>query len=191
MTDTHFLDPLRSVYQHWNRLFSRKQWFSQLNKSQIYANNDVEFIGCSSPYKHISIEGPGRIEQQLSIWIAEEKDAAPKLKIGKNIFIGRNCYLGVYNSLSIGDSVMIGAYCYITTANHRFERRDLTMNQQGFSSAPVHIGSDVWIGAHSTILPGVSIGDGAIIAAGSVVNQNVPPYEIWGGVPAKMLKTRP
>ncbi len=185
------LDLLRTGFHKLNYYYDRKRWFKQLDLAKINAERDIEFIGKKSPYPYISIEGPGRIEKQVNIWIASEVDAKPKLKIGKNFFIGRNTHLGVYDSLSMGDFVMIGAYSYITTANHSFERSDIPMYQQGFSSAPVSIGSDVWIGARCVILPGVTIGSGAVIAAGSVVTKDVGPFEVWGGVPAKKLKDRP
>ncbi|MCF8140895.1 MAG: hypothetical protein K9J75_07320 [Cyanobium usitatum Tobar12.5m-G36] len=63
------------------------------------------------------------------------------------------------------------------------------MNQPADIKA-VSIGSDVWIGTHVTILPGVTIGDGAIVGAGAVVTKNIPPYQIWAGVPAKKLRDR-
>ena len=63
------------------------------------------------------------------------------------------------------------------------------MNQQA-KIEKVLIGKDAWIGANVTILKGISIGDGAIIGANAVVTRNIPPYEIWGGVPAKFLKNR-
>lgn len=65
------------------------------------------------------------------------------------------------------------------------------MGAQGLSKPePVVIGNDVWIGSRVTILPGVHIGDGAVIGAGAVVTKNVPEYEVWGGNPAKYLKSR-
>lgn len=184
-------DPIRSVANKLRKRYRRQKWFKELAQAGVFCDRDIEFIGNLAPYDQIQVHGPGRIEKQISIWVAVEPEAKSRFRIGKNFFVGRNSYFGVYDELSIGDSVMIGAYSYITTANHRFDRTDLPMLQQGFSSAPIHIGSDVWIGAHCVILPGVTIGDGAVIAAGSVVNKDVAPFEVWGGVPAKKLKERP
>ncbi|MBV8731891.1 MAG: acyltransferase [Acidobacteriia bacterium] len=105
--------------------------------------------------------------------------------------MGRHTYLGVYLPISIGDHTIIGAYSYIISANHCFESREIPIQDQGFQGAPITIGEDVWIGTHVVILPGVTIGKGAIIAAGSIVNRNVPAYQIWGGVPARFIKERP
>jgi acetyltransferase-like isoleucine patch superfamily enzyme len=93
--------------------------------------------------------------------------------------------------ITIGDNTLIGAYSYIVSANHRFESRAAPIRDQGYRGAPIEIGEDVWIGTHVVILPGVRIGKGAIIGAGSLVNRNIPEYEIWGGVPARFIKKRP
>jgi acetyltransferase-like isoleucine patch superfamily enzyme len=64
------------------------------------------------------------------------------------------------------------------------------MQLQGFVGAPIVLEADVWLGTHVVVLPGVTIGRGAIVAAGSVVNRDVPAHEIWGGAPARFLKRR-
>lgn len=87
---------------------------------------------------------------------------------------------GIY----IGDGAQLGHHATIVTLNHDFDpekRGDL-------HPAPVHIGRRVWLGANVTVLPGVSIGDGAIIAAGAVVTKDVPANTIAAGVPAKVVK---
>ncbi|TOB35760.1 hypothetical protein CGK06_26050 [Vibrio parahaemolyticus] len=74
--------------------------------------------------------------------------------------------------------------------NHKFSDIDKYIKEQGYQNAPIVIGNDVWIGFNSTILPGVSIGDGAVIAAHSVVTKDVPSYTVVGGIPAKEIKKR-
>ena len=93
--------------------------------------------------------------------------------------MARNCYLGAYQPVTIGDDVQIGAYSYIISANHRFDRRDVTIREQGFTGAAVIIESDVWIGVHVTVLPGLTIGRGAIVGANSVLTKSIPAYQIW------------
>jgi len=86
---------------------------------------------------------------------------------------------------------MTGAELLIFTSNHRTDRLDIPMGGQGMTeSRTVVIGNDVWIGARVIILPGVHIGNGAVIGAGAVVTKDVPDYEIWGGNPARFLKSR-
>lgn len=111
------------------------------------------------------------------------------LKIGDNSGIGENSEL--YGDVTIGNDVMMGTNCIIYTINHRFDDITIPMRQQGnMPSQPVLIGNDVWIGGRVTILPGVNIGNGAVIGAGSVVTKDVPEYAVVGGNPARILKFR-
>lgn len=109
--------------------------------------------------------------------------------VGDNSGIGINAKL--HGTVLIGNDVMMGPDCIIYTQNHAYGRTDIPMHQQGFSEEkPVTIGNDVWIGGRVIILAGISIGNGAIIGAGSVVTKDVPGYAIVGGNPAKVLKYR-
>lgn len=86
---------------------------------------------------------------------------------------------------------MIGPDLYIAANNHNFSRTDIPMRQQGKSSnARTIIEDDVWIGARVIITPGKTISEGAICAAGAVITKNVGRYEIWGGAPATLIKSR-
>lgn len=114
---------------------------------------------------------------------------------GKEIQIGKNSGLGVdccvRGPLIIGDDVMMGRWCNIITNSHDTSRTDVPMNRQGSKPKKiVVIGSDVWIGNRVIILPGVKIGNGVIIGAGSVVTKDIPDYAVVGGVPAKIIKYR-
>lgn len=111
------------------------------------------------------------------------------VSIGNNSGIGVNCQL--LGPINIGNNVMMGPEVIIYTRNHRFDQIDIPMNLQGFQDyKPVSIGNDVWIGARVIILPGVNVGDGAILAAGAIVTKNVEPYTIVGGNPAKIIGHR-
>lgn len=78
----------------------------------------------------------------------------------------------------------------ILSQTHNIERTDIPMGKQGMREAEVIIGNDVWIGMRSIIMPGVKIGDGAVIGAGAVVTKDVLDYAIVGGVPARIIKYR-
>lgn len=115
-----------------------------------------------------------------------------------SLFVGKNTYIGEHNNIraagghiEIGDNCLISQQVTIVCSNHGIERDNL-INKQPWSrkDAYIIIGNDVWIGANSVILPGVKIGDGAVIAAGSIVTHNVEPYSIMAGCPAKILKYR-
>ena len=113
---------------------------------------------------------------------------------GKNIHVGDQ-FLANYNvtildimPVHIGDYVMIGPNTLITTVNHpltpKGRREHLGIGK------PVTIGNDVWLGANSVIMPGVTIGDGCIIGAGAIVTKSIPPYSVAVGIPAKVIKKR-
>ena len=111
------------------------------------------------------------------------------LSIGNNSGIGRDAMIMSADKVEIGDNVMIGPQLIVHTVNHLTERGILMINQKT-KMAPVKIGNDVWIGSRVTILAGADIGDGSVVAAGSVVTKKVEPYTIVGGVPAKKIKDR-
>ncbi len=112
-----------------------------------------------------------------------------KISIGQNTTIGYHNFIFCSNHISIGSDCLIAPFVYIVDSNHTTDRNKL-INQQANTTAPITIGDDVWIASNVTILKGVTIGQGAIIAANSVVNKDVPPYEIHGGSPAKKIGTR-
>lgn len=112
-----------------------------------------------------------------------------KLSIGDNSGIGIDCVCN--GELTIGNDVMMGPECVIISQNHEFSDVTFPMRLQGYKKEePCIIGDDVWIGRRAMIMPGVKIGNGAIIAAGAVVTKDVPDYAIVGGVPAKVIKFR-
>lgn len=115
-----------------------------------------------------------------------------------SVSIGSDCHFGNYNSITssnkitIGHNLLTGANVLITDNSHgTTDRENLSMppiERPLVSKGEVIIGDNVWIGQNACILPNVSIGDGAVIAAGSVVTHSVPPYSIVAGVPAKIIK---
>lgn len=116
-------------------------------------------------------------------------------KPGEGIVTGKNCWIGVDAVISagqggifMGDNVLIAAQAVIVCGNHDFEKLDTDTLDQAYYGRPIHIGDNVWIGAHTVILGGVTIGEHAVIAAGAVVNSDVEPYTVVGGVPARVLK---
>jgi len=111
------------------------------------------------------------------------------IKIGNHSSIGEKCKL--YGTITLGNDVMMGEEVIMMTINHKFSRIDIPMDQQGFQEEEIIVvGDDVWIGSRSIILPGVNIGHGSIIAAGSIVTKNVPAYAIVGGNPARIIRMR-
>jgi acetyltransferase-like isoleucine patch superfamily enzyme len=115
-----------------------------------------------------------------------------KLILGNNVYIGEQCNIRASGSeIKIGSQTMIANNVIIVSANHK-TALGMPMCLQAYdeNKSGVKIGEDCWIGAHSTILPGATIGDGVVIAAGAVVRGTIPSFTIWGGVPAKFIKKR-
>ncbi len=130
------------------------------------------------------------------------------LSCGRNVNIERLADVGFHPTVRIGDNSGIGVRSVVTYADigndvmmapefvylpmqHLFDRTDICMRLQGLGAAQrLTIGNDVWIGRRVMVMPGVRIGDGAIVAAGAVVTKDVPDYAIVGGVPAKVIRFR-
>ena len=111
------------------------------------------------------------------------------ISIGDNSGIGERTLLG--GEVTIGDNVMMGPEVIVWTRNHAFSRTDIPMTEQGFTEErPVRIGNDVWIGARVIFLPGVSVGRGSIVGAGSIVTRDVPNWAIVAGNPARVIRYR-
>lgn len=106
------------------------------------------------------------------------------LRFGSSVAIGENVVLRAGGGLTIGNRVLIAAGAAIVTVGHPIE----PPRWNKVSAAPVVIGDDVWIGVNAVVLPGVAIGNGAVVAAGAVVTEDVPPFTVVGGVPARVLR---
>jgi acetyltransferase-like isoleucine patch superfamily enzyme len=109
-----------------------------------------------------------------------------------DVVIGDYTRIGIHNTIigpvTIGSHVNLAQGITITALNHNFEDKNKRIDEQGVSTKPVVIGDDVWIGANAVILPGVTIGKHAVVAAGAVVTTDVPENTVVGGVPAKVIK---
>jgi acetyltransferase-like isoleucine patch superfamily enzyme len=126
-----------------------------------------------------------QIDDSFGLFPPFNTDCGKNLTIGKRVFINSGCKFQDQGGISIGDDVLIGHNVVIATLNHSFDPE----HRGDLEPRPVKIGNKVWIGANATILPGVTIGDGAIVAAGAVVTKDVASLTVVGGVPAKLIKT--
>ena len=112
------------------------------------------------------------------------------MKIGDHSWIGQNCFFHSAGGLTIGKAVGIGPNVTILTSQHHPRSRNLPVLLSPVKFAKVILMGGCDIGSGSIILPGVTVGEGAIVGAGSVVTKSVPDYEVWAGVPAKRIKKR-
>ena len=127
----------------------------------------------------------GKPVEGFSMFPPFHTDFGLNITVGKGVFINSGCTFQDQGGISIGEGSLIGHQVSIATINHDMD----PAKRASMSFRPVVIGKDVWIGDHASILPGVTIGDGAVVAAGAVVTKDVPPRTVVGGVPARVIKT--
>ena len=113
-----------------------------------------------------------------------------EIVLGNNVYVGHSTILYGHGGLLIGDDVLIGPNVVIIPSNHEFRSTELPIRLQGERRLGIEIEDDAWIGANVVIQDGCKIGRGSIVGSGSVLRANVPPYEIWAGVPAKKVSIR-
>lgn len=112
------------------------------------------------------------------------------IKIGNNSSIGAYSYIGCAGYIQIGDDVMIGPRISLLAENHVYNDTNRPISEQGVVRKGIEIQNGVWIGANVSVLDGVTIGAGSVVAAGAVVTKDIKPYTVVGGVPAKVIKYR-
>lgn len=112
------------------------------------------------------------------------------LRVGDGSNIGAYSFVGCSGFIEIGSNVMMGPRVTLLAETHNHGSTDVTIKSQGTSRSFITIGDDCWLGANSTILPGVTIGTGSIVGAGSVVTEDVPSFSLVAGVPARVIRSR-
>lgn len=126
-----------------------------------------------------------RVDDGFRLFPPVYTDFGKNIKIGKDVFVNSGCCFQDQGGVTLGDGCLVGHNVVFATLDH-----DKRPGRRGdMTAAPIVVCKDVWIGAHATILKGVTIGDGAIVAAGAVVTRDVPPNTIAAGVPARVVKT--
>src|SRR5579883_1519101 len=125
---------------------SLRQWLKAQSRNGCRIDREIALTGQPSRFDLIDAGARCIIERDVTIWLSPDEGGDPRLVIGEDAFIGRNTYLGVYQPVTIGRLAQVGAYCYIISASHRFDRRDIPIRMQGFTGAPVAIEEDAWLG---------------------------------------------
>jgi len=115
-----------------------------------------------------------------------ETQQSGHIRIGDRVVVSRGTHIVAFAGIEIGAGTMIGEYASIRDANHRFNG-EMPLRDSGHTAKPIRIGCEVWIGRGAMILPGVTIGDRAVIGANAVVTKNVPQGAIVAGVPARAI----
>jgi acetyltransferase-like isoleucine patch superfamily enzyme len=183
-----FLLFFRDIYRYLQHLNLRASWRA---KGIFIAKNATISI---DTYGEVNL-GKGVVISDGALIVAtteKAKNKVAKLSVGENSVI--NEYANIRASggeIYIGSNTMIAQGVSIIATNHNIHTNMLMIEDiWDQSKSDVFVGNNVWLGAHSVLLPGVKIGDGAVVAAGAVVNKDIGENEIWGGVPARYINTR-
>lgn len=139
-----------------------------------------------APRRHLSLGPRAQISPTASFANAQRIVAGQGLHVGAEAILWAGPGSG---RIHLGSNVLMGPGVLITAANYRFNDGH-PVTEQAMDEADVSIGNDVWLGAKAMVMPGVTVGDGAIIAAGAVVTRDIPPMAIAAGVPAKVVGRR-
>lgn len=140
-------------------------------------------------YADIKIEANCALDRGVTLLCGGKPSAQPKIFIGADTYINRYSFIDAISSIKIGRDCAIASNCYITDHDHGLDLRFAPLKQPMVAQV-TKIGDRVWLGANVTVLKGVTIGDDAIIGAGSVVTKDIPPRSIAVGVPAQVIKNR-
>lgn len=127
------------------------------------------------------------VNDTLNIFPPFYTDCGKNITIGNHVFFNSGCKFQDQGGITIDDGALLGHNVVLATLNHCMNPEQ----RANLEPAPIHIGRNVWIGANAMVLPGVTIGDGAVIAAGAIVTKDVPANTIVGGIPAKKIKNIP
>ena len=169
-----------------NQVETRPRWFIRL-LAPLYQHRG----------KHSVIHRSARMDTppyrifSLGDYSVVESFACINNAVG-DVVIGDHTRIGLHNTIigpvEIGSHVNLAQGITVTALNHNFSDTNKRIDEQGVSTNPVTIEDDVWVGANAVILPGVTIGEHCVVAAGAVVTKDVPPHSLVAGVPAKVIK---
>jgi len=176
----------------------KREFVTQLKKRTFRRFGKNSLLGLNSRIvkaKYISLGDNSSICNGVELSCSEGinlEDHVPNLTIGNNVSIGEYSHITCANMVLIGCGVLTGKKVLITDNSHGASDLEslklLPIKREVVSNGPVVIGDNVWIGEKASIMPNVKIGNGAIVAANSVVTKDVPAYSIVAGIPAKVIK---
>ena len=133
---------------------------------------------------------PARIGDQSYIWDNVQIDFPSKLSVGDRCSINRGTIIHCGGGVDIGNDVLIGPNVLIYSQNHKYRNSDELISMQGYNRRKVVVEDDVWLASNVIVLPGITIKQGTVIGAGSVVTRNTESYGIYVGNPAKLISFR-
>lgn len=170
------VNPIRSGY-----------W--RLQGMRVAGRGQLPRLWCTWPHQ-VAIGANCYLEEDIYFKFDGSWAPGPSIVIGNCTFIGRGCEFNIRTEIVIGADCLIGSGCKFIDHEHGMADREIPMKIQNGEEARIVIGRNVWLGVNVVVLKGVSIGEGSVVAAGSVVTKSIEPGEIWGGVPARLIRKR-
>ena len=169
-----------------NQVQTRPRWFVRL-LAPLYQHRGKHSV----IHRSARMDTPPYRKFSLGNYSVVESFACINNAVG-DVLIGDYTRIGLHNTIigpvRIGNNVNLAQGITVTALNHNFDDTNKRIDEQGVSTNAVTIEDDVWIGANAVILPGVTIGNHCVVAAGAVVTKDVPPHSLVAGVPAKVIK---
>ena len=169
-----------------NQVETRPRWFVRM-LAPIYQHRGKHSV----IHRSARMDTPPYRKFSIGDYSVVESFACINNAVG-DVMIGNYTRIGLHNTIigpvKIGNHVNLAQGITVTALNHNFDDTEKRIDEQGVSTNPVTIEDDVWIGANAVILPGVTIGNHCVVAAGAVVTKDVPPHSLMAGVPAKVIK---
>ncbi|MEX1178633.1 MAG: acyltransferase [Nitriliruptor sp.] len=175
------------------RLYQRYAWHVARARA---SGHHVEFQGLTFTGKRVEFHARpahGRLIVGPWCWIGNDNKLRAhegQLTVGAKVVMGRDNVVNTYLDIELGGASILADWIYICDFDHRYQRLDVPIKDQGIVKSPVRIGSDVWIGEKATVLRGVDVGAGSVIASHCLVNADIPPFSIAVGVPVRVVKSR-
>ncbi|MCU1320426.1 MAG: lacA 2 [Acidobacteriaceae bacterium] len=178
------------IRQHyWVLTLSRfRTWYWRVLGMKIGDGTRLSVMKVTWPHK-VSLGKRCSLEHAVYMNAAGGYTEGVSIEVGDGTFIGHGCEFNVTSKVTVGRDCLIAAGTRFIDHDHGMDP-EAHMIDQPETHAEITVGSDVWIGANCIVLRGITIGDGAVLAAGSVLTASVPAYAVYGGVPARLIRMR-
>lgn len=163
---------------------ARIAWF-RTRGVEIRGHVALRAIEIPQRHRCITLEAGAMLDRGVTLLATSD---SARIVIGRNSYLNRHTMLDADALIEIGDEVMIGPFCYITDHDHSFGPGAAPADGP-LISAPTRLEARCWLGAHVTVLKGITIGAGTVVGAGSVVTKSLPPGVVAAGSPARVIRT--
>jgi len=181
-----------------NRMFTPKYWVLGVRylwwfkvRNRHIRTRGMVFLGRRAEVR--CTRGLGSMELGRWVWIGDGNSIRcheGMLRIGDKVVFGTNNTVIAYLDVDIGEECLLADWVYVADFDHRYQDPAVPIREQGIITSPVRIEPDCWIGEKATVLRGATVGRGSVIGAHALVRDDVPPYSVAVGIPARVVRDR-